>query len=232
MNCILIDDSLVARKALALLIGQIGFLTLKKEFDSPKEALNYLKTEKVDLIFLDIEMPDISGIEFIKHLKQRPIIILVSSKTEYAVEAFELNVADYLVKPVTLPRFTAAADKAKEIFDSNEKTIETGWHEPGFIFVRSNSSLTKIKLDEILYIQALGDYIKIHTEARHTLVHSTLKTIEEKLPRNKFFRLHRSYIVALDKIDKIEEYDVYLGKHTLPIGEQYKKDLIKKLNLL
>lgn len=233
MNCIVVDDSLVARKALTILIGQVNFLTLKKECSNPVEAFNYLQTEPIDLIFLDIEMPEMTGLEFIKNLKHRPIIILVSSKKEYAVEAFELNVADYIVKPVTLSRFMVAVERAKEINDIRYKKI--GAQEGGdsdHIFVRSNSALTKIKLQDILYVQALGDYVKIFSGTKHNLVHSTLKSMEEKLDPSRFFRLHRSYIVAIDHIEKIEENEVRIGQHSIPIGEQYKKELLKKLNLL
>jgi DNA-binding LytR/AlgR family response regulator len=233
MNCIIVDDSLVARKALSVLINHVDFLTLTKECSNPIEAFNYLKSESVDLIFLDIEMPEMTGLEFIKNLKQRPIIILVTSKKNYAVEAFELNVADYIVKPVTLARFMIAVERAKEIFDSKDKKISaTDGDSADYIFVRSNSALTKIGLNDILYIQALGDYVKIFTANKHNLVHSTLKSMEEKLDPTKFFRLHRSYLVSINHIEKIEENEVRIGQHSIPIGEQYKKELLKRLNLL
>jgi two-component system, LytTR family, response regulator len=233
MDCIIVDDSLVARKALTQLIAQVDYLNLKKECSSPLEAYNYLKTETVDLIFLDIEMPGMTGLELVKNLKQRPIIILISSKKEYAVEAFELNVADYILKPVTLARFMVAVDKAKEIYDHKDKKTElVGERDQDYIFVRSNSVLAKIKLNDILYVQAYGDYVKIFTKEKQNLVHCTLKSIEEKLASGKFYRLHRSYIIAIDHIDKIEENDAYIGKQAIPIGEQYKKELLAKLNLL
>ncbi len=231
MDCIIVDDNLMARNALKLLIDQVDFLDLKKECAGPLEAFNYLETETVDLVFLDVEMPGMTGIELIRNLKKRPIIILVTSKKDYAVEAFELNAADYLIKPVTLSRFMAAVDRAKEINDSKGGKVEVNDKEQDYIFVRSNSALTKIKLDDIIYIQALGDYVKIFTQTKHNLVHSTLKNIEEKLPANRFFRLHRSYLVSISQIDKVEESTAYIGKHNIPIGEQYKKELLNKLNL-
>ena len=232
MDCIVVDDSLVARKALTTLIAQVGFINLKMECASPLEAYNFLKTEHIDLIFLDIEMPGMTGIELVKNLKHRPIIILISSKKEYAVEAFELNVADYILKPVTLARFMVAVEKAKEIFDHRDKKMELGERDQEYIFVRSNSVLTKIKLNDIQYVQAYGDYVKIFTNDKQNLVHCTLKSIEEKLSSGKFYRLHRSYIIAIDHIEKIEENEAYIGKHAIPIGEQYKKELLAKLNLL
>lgn len=232
MDCIIVDDNNMARTAVKFLISQVDFLTLKKECASPVEAFNYLNAENVDLIFLDVEMPEMTGIELIKNLNKRPIIILITSKKDYAVEAFELNVADYLLKPVTLPRFMAAVDKAKEIFDNKDAEIEINEQEKEYIFVRSNSALNKIKLNGILYIQALGDYVNIYTSVKRVTVHCTLKSIEEKLGSAKFFRLHRSFLVAINHIDKVEEGNVYLGEHIVPIGEPYKKELLAKLNLL
>jgi len=232
MNCIVIDDSKMARTAIKLLISQVDFLTLKKECASSIEGFNYLKTEEVDLVFLDVEMPGMTGVELIKNLQKPPIIILVTSKRDYAVEAFELNVADYLIKPVTLPRFLVAVERAKELFDNRDQKLEFDEKEKDYIFVRSNSVLNRIKLKDILYVQALGDYVNIYTSGKRFMVHSTLRSMEERLPSNKFFRLHRSYLISLDHIDIIEEGTAYVEKHAIPIGEQYKKELLKKLKFL
>lgn len=232
MNCIIVDDNKMARAATKQLVAQVDFLNLVQECSSPVEAFNYLKKETVDLIFLDIEMPEMSGIELIKNLKQHPLIILITAKKEYAVEAFELNVADYIVKPVNLSRFMIAVSRAKEIFDSKDQKLETNEEEKDYIFVRSDSVLTKINIKEIIYIQAMGDYVNIFTpEKRHT-VHITLKGMEEKLPNHLFYRLHRSYLIAINHIDNVEENTAYIGKHPIPIGEQYKKELLKKINLI
>lgn len=234
MNCILVDDNKMARTAIKLLIGQVDFLHLKQECATPLEAFNYLQTEDVDLVFLDVEMPGMSGIELVKNLEKRPIIILITSKKDYAVEAFELNVADYIVKPVTLSRFTMAVAKAKELFDNKDRIVEVNEKDKDYIFVRSNSILTKIQLNDIVYVQALGDYVNIHTQEkdkRYT-IHCTLKSMEEKLPSNKFYRLHRTYLVALDHIYTVEDNTAHVGENYLPIGEQYKKELLKKLNLV
>lgn len=233
MNCIIVDDDKLARTSVRILITQVDFLHLKQECATPVEAFNYLQKEDVDLIFLDVEMPEMSGIELIKNLEKRPIVILITSKENYAVEAFELNVADYIIKPVTLPRFTKAVSKAKELFDSKDYKVDIK-KDKDYIFVRSNSILTKIKLNDITYIHALGDYINIYTsekDKRYT-IHCTLKIMEEKLPVNKFFRLHRSYLVALDHVDTVEDNTAYVGKQYLPIGEPFKKELLRKLNLV
>lgn len=232
MNCIIVDDNKMARTALKKLIEQVDSLVLQEECASPVDAYNYLLKENVDLVFLDVEMPGMTGIELVKNLEKRPIIILITSKTDYAVEAFELNVADYIIKPVTLSRFMVAVAKAKELFEIKGQKIELNEKDKEYMFVRSNSILTKIKIKDITYIQALGDYVNIYTNDNRYTVHITLKGMEEKLPQDKFYRLHRSYLIALDHIDKVEEGTAFIGKHPVPIGEQYKKELLKKINLI
>jgi DNA-binding LytR/AlgR family response regulator len=221
----------MARAALKQLISEVDFLTLKKECSSPVEAFNFLKKEEIDLVFLDVEMPGMSGIELIKNLEKRPIVILISAKKDYAVEAFELNLADYITKPVTLSRFMLAVSRAKKLYEQrSEDRMEVNGRD--YIFVRSNSVLTKIKINDIIYVQALGDYVNIYTPEKRYTVHITLKGIEEKLPADKFYRLHRSYLVSLNHVDGIEEGTAHAGKFTLPIGDLFKKEFIKKLNLI
>jgi two-component system LytT family response regulator len=234
MNCLIVDDNKLARTAIKAMIDQVEFLELKHECESSVEAFNILKTEDIELVFLDVEMPGMSGVELVKNLEKRPIIILITAKKDYAIEAFELNVADYIVKPVSLSRFTMAVSRAKELYDSlNNKTNGHGVKkDKEYIFARSNNILAKIRIDDIKYIQALGDYVNIFTDDKRYTVHITLKGIEEKLPQDKFYRLHRSYITSLNHIDNIEESTAYIGKHPLPIGEQFKKELLKKLNLI
>jgi DNA-binding LytR/AlgR family response regulator len=228
-----VDDNQLASTVIEHLISQVDFLNLKKTFSSSIEAFNYLKQESVDLVFLDVEMPGMTGIELIKNLEKRPIIILITAKKDYAVEAFELNVADYIVKPVSLSRFMVAVSKAKELYEStSQKTETTTKNNIDYIFVRSNSVLSKVKINDIIYVQASGDYVNIYTKQKRYTVHITLKGIEGKLPSDKFYRLHRSYLVALDQVDAVEEDTAYLEKHPVPIGEQFKKDLLKRLNLI
>jgi two-component system, LytTR family, response regulator len=232
MKCIIVDDNKMARTAIRLMIEQVDFLDLKHECENPIDAFNILQKEEIDLVFLDVEMPEMSGVDLIKNLERRPIFILISAKKEYAVEAFELNVADYIIKPVSLARFTMAVSRAKELFDSRHRKPEASTDGKNYIFARSNGVLAKIKIDEIRYIQALGDYVTIHTDKKHYTIHSTLKAMEEKLPSDKFYRLHRSYLVAVDQIETVEENTAYVGKQNLPIGEQFKKGLLQKLNLI
>jgi two-component system LytT family response regulator len=234
MNCIVVDDDKSSRTALKELISQVDFLNLKEECSDPVKAFNYLKREKVDLVFLDVEMPGMSGIELIRNLEVRPVIILISAKKDYAVEAFELNLADYITKPITLSRFMLAVSKAKILFEQKDEHHQLVDHQKDkdYIFVRANSVLTKIRINDIVYIQALGDYVNIFSTGKRYTVHITLKGIEEKLPKGRFYRLHRSYLVSLDHIEGIEESTAYAGTFPLPIGEALKKELLIKLNLI
>ncbi len=232
MNCIIVDDNKMARTAIRLMIEQVDFLHLSHECENPVDAFNILQTEEIDLVFLDVEMPEMSGVDLIKNLEKRPLFILISAKKEYAVEAFELNVADYIIKPVSLARFTMAVSRAKELYDSKHKKVEGPSNDKNYIFARANGVLAKINIDDIKYVQALGDYVSIYTSSKHYTIHSTLKGMEEKLPKNKFYRLHRSYLVAIDQIETVEENTAYVGKQNLPIGEQFKKGLLQKLNLI
>jgi DNA-binding LytR/AlgR family response regulator len=217
--------------AMNKLVSQVQMLELVAECSDAMEAYNYLNSEQIDLLFLDIEMPGMTGIELTKKLgAKKPLIVFTTAKTDYAVEAFELNVVDYLVKPVFLARFLQAVERAKETYDSNKQEVKIEARE--FVFVKDNGILKKLNVDDILYLEAMGDYVKVHTAQKFHVLHSTLKSIEEKLPPNKFLRIHRSYIVALQKIDFIQDGIITIGKATMPVAETYKSALNKRLNLL
>ncbi|RPD46531.1 MULTISPECIES: LytR/AlgR family response regulator transcription factor [Chitinophagaceae] len=232
MKCLIIDDNKVARLAMRQLVGQVQSLQLVAECSDALEAYNHLSKEHIDLLLLDIEMPEMTGIELTKQLPAniRPLIIFTTAKTDYAVEAFELSVVDYLVKPVALPRFLQAIERAKEALDSNRQDVRIDGQE--FVFVKDNGILKKLNVEDILYLEAMGDYVKVHTAQKFHVLHSTLKAIEEKLPTSKFLRVHRSYIVALNKIDYIQEGTIYIGKASVPLAETYKVMMNKRLNML
>jgi DNA-binding LytR/AlgR family response regulator len=231
MKCLIVDDNKVARMALKQLVGQVQDLDLMAECSDAMEAFNALNNKQVDLLLLDIEMPDMSGLDLIKKLgNNKPLIIFTTAKKDYAVEAFELNVVDYLVKPLTLPRFKQAIDKAYEALESNKEEVKV--EEQGFVFVKDNGVLKRISIDDILYLEAMGDYVKVHTPQKFHVVHATLKSIEEKLPASKFVRVHRSYIVAINKIDYIQEGTISIGKTSIPVADTHKANLNKRLNLL
>jgi DNA-binding LytR/AlgR family response regulator len=172
-----------------------------------------------------------SGIELTRNLgKKRPFIIFTTGKTNYAVEAFELNVVDYLVKPVDPARFIQAIDKVRQAMSSNEEEVEVKDKE--FVFVKDNGVLRKIPIDEIFYLEAMGDYVKVFTSQKFHIVHATLKSIEEKLPSKKFMRVHRSYIVSINKIDYIEEGTINIKGVAIPVADAYRSALNSRLNLL
>ena len=231
MKCIIVDDNKIARMALKQLVSQVQTLELVAECTDAMEALQAFNSKQVDLLLLDIEMPDMSGLDLIKKLgNKRPLIIFTTAKKDYAVEAFELNVVDYLVKPISLPRFTQAIEKAQETVESNREEVKV--EEQGFVFVKDNGVLKRISIDDILFLEAMGDYVKVHTGQKFHVVHATLKSIEEKLPLSKFVRVHRSYIVAINKIDYIQEGTISIGKTTIPVADTHKTNLNKRLNLL
>lgn len=231
MKCIIVDDNKLARMALKQLVGQVQTLELVAECSNAMEAYNQLAANGIDLIFLDIEMPEMSGIDLIKKLgAKKPLIVFTTAKTNYAVEAFELNVVDYLVKPITLPRLMQAVEKAQETLESNKQEVKV--EEQGFVFVKDNGMLKRISIEDILFLEAMGDYVKVHTAPKFHVVHATLKSIEEKLPASKFLRVHRSYIVAINKIDFIQEGTISIGKTSIPVADTHKASLSKRLNLL
>ncbi|RYF83537.1 MAG: response regulator transcription factor [Chitinophagaceae bacterium] len=231
MKCILVDDNKMARMALKQLVSQVQNLELVAECSNAMEAYNQLANNGIDLIFLDIEMPEMSGIDLIKKLgNKKPLIIFTTAKTDYAVEAFELNVVDYLVKPINQARLVQAVEKAQETLDSNKQEVKV--EEQGFVFVKDNGMLKRISIEDILFLEAMGDYVKVHTTPKFHVVHATLKSIEEKLPASKFLRVHRSYIVAINKIDFIQEGTISIGKTTIPVADTHKANLNKRLNLL
>lgn len=230
MTCIIVDDNDLSRLTLHHQAEQTGSLKIMGECRDAMEAHRFITSSPPDLVFLDIEMPGMTGIELLRTLPHKPLIIFTTSNKNYAVEAFELNVVDYLVKPVTLPRLLQAIEKAREIKERSDSEIRAV--EGNQIFIRDSGVLKKIKLEEILWIEAMGDYVKIHTPGKWHIVHTTLKMVEEKIKSNLLMRIHRSYIVALDKIDSIEEGVLNISNTPIPVAESYRSQLIRKLKLL
>ena len=231
MNCLIVDDNKIARATLQQLASSVKGLTVVGESVDAMEAYNFLNEHNVDLVLLDIEMPGMSGIELTRNLeKKRPIIVFTTSKKEYAAEAFDLNVADYLVKPITPGRFLQAIEKAREIFESNDEELQLADDE--FIFIRDSNIVKRLKLDEILYAEAMGDYVKLYTPSRFFAIHTTLRSVEERMPKNKFIRVHRSYIVAVSKIDTLREGALVINGKSIPVADSYRSALNKRMNIL
>jgi DNA-binding LytR/AlgR family response regulator len=231
MNALIIDDNKMSRMSLNQLAGRIGDLTIVGECSSAIEAYNLILSETVDLLLLDIEMPGMSGLELTKNLvNRRPVIIFITSKKEYAAEAFDLNVVDYIIKPVSGSRFIQAIDKAREILNSNKEEVNV--KEEEFIFIRDSNIIRRLKLDDILFAEAMGDYVKLYTQEKFYAIHTTLKTVEERLPPSRFLRVHRSYMVAINKIDSMEGGVLTVNKKPLPVADAYRSVLNKRLNII
>ena len=231
MNCLIIDDNIIARTTMKQLASQVKDLVVLADFDNAIDAYAFIQQQSVDILLLDIEMPGMTGLELTKNLsRNRPLIIFTTSKKEYAVEAFELNVADYIVKPVTPSRFIQAIERAREIIESNKEDVRIA--EDEFIFIRDSNVVRRLKIDDILYAEAMGDYVKLHTPQKFYAIHTTLRAVEERLPSSKFIRVHRSYIASLQKIDTIQDGALVINGKPVPVADAYRAALNKKMNVL
>jgi DNA-binding LytR/AlgR family response regulator len=230
-----IDDENLALDLIEDDILKVPFLQLVKKCKSGIEALDVLQTEKIDLLFLDIQMPDISGIQFLKSLPHKPLVIFTTAYEKYALEGFELDVVDYLLKPYSFERFLKAVNKAQEHLSILEKnpalpSAEEISFSNHFIFVKSDYKLVKIEIAEIQYIESLKDYIKIIVGDKPVVTLSSMKAIEEKLVAPDFIRVHRSFIVNLRKIQYIHRNFVKVGDKEIPIGDNYKENFLQVIN--
>ena len=238
MKCIIIDDEATARAIISHLCSQVETLEVLEEFPNAIQAIKYLNKNDVDLIFLDIHMPDFTGFDFIETLKNPPSIILTTSDKNFAIEAFEYDcIIDYLVKPVTLPRFQKAIQKAasfKKIEKEQPSSVTSGSEQTNDkeLYINIDRRLIKIDFEKIYLVEAKGDYILIKTEDKNHTVHSTLKKIEEKLPDHLFLKVHRSYIINIKKIIDIEDNSVLIAREVIPISRSNRPELMKRLNLL
>jgi DNA-binding LytR/AlgR family response regulator len=229
-KAILVDDNKVARVMLSEMLKKIPEIEIIAEFEEAPPAISFLKKEEVDLLFLDVEMPGMTGIELLKVLPERPLTILVTAQPAYAVEAFELNVVDYLVKPFPVSRVMLAVEKAIELLKMKDNNINMVKED--YIFIKDGKTIRNISLDSILWMESKGDYVKIITQKGNYIIHATLRSVEEKLAGNEFIRIHRGYIIPTAKIDFIEDGAVFIQGTPLPVSENYKNDLLKKLNML
>lgn len=229
-TCIAVDDSEVQLVLLKNYVKKTENLTLSSTFLNPVEAYHYLTKNKIDILLLDIDMPEISGLELLRMLKNPPQTILITSKTEFALEAFDLDAIDYIVKPPEYPRFLRAINKAISFLEKNQHTSTE--IEEGAMFIKTNGKLLRIDLDSIEYLEAMSDYVVVHTEDKRShIVYATMKEFESRMASSKkFYRIHRSYLVHIQKIRSIENGQVLIGDKLLPIGNTYKEDFLAKLN--
>lgn len=236
MNCIIVDDETAARAIVAHLCTKVSDLDVIEEFDNAIAAIKFLNQHDIDIIFLDIHMPGFSGIDFIQTLKHPPKIVMTTSDTEFAIASYEYeSIVDYLVKPITWERFEKSIQKIRnshsvqrqsnDAMDSENRVGED-------LYINIDRRLIKLKYDDILLIEAKGDYINIKTEGKDYLVHTTLKKIHEKLPQDKFLQIHRSFVINFNKIIDIEDNSVLIEKSVVPISRSNRPELMRRLNLL
>ena len=226
LNCVIIEDEPLARNLMVEYVKKVPTLTLLNAFSNPLEALEALHTLPVDVLFLDVQMPEITGISLLKVMKKRPLVVLTTAYSEYALEGYELDVVDYLLKPITFERFLKAVDKITQRLETELKVVASepqAASTPPFVFVKDGTKLVKVKLDEILYVEGLKDYVTIHTPTQKIVTLQRMKALEEQLPAEKFIRIHNSYIVAMNAIDVIHKNEVQVGPVSLPIGDTYGK---------
>ncbi len=223
LNCIAIDDEPLALELLEDNISQVHYLKLIASCNNPIEAMRVLQGETVDLIFLDIQMPGLTGIQFIKTVTTKPMFILITAYERYALEGYELNVVDYLVKPVSLERFIKACNKAWELHQLKTKK-ETGAETPSYFFINADYSLVKVVFSDIMWIEGLKDYLKIHlkSSSKPLVARLTMKAIEEQLPSSMFIRVQKSFIVSKEYITSIRKNSVFINDIEIPVGDNYK----------
>ncbi|WP_108868893.1 LytR/AlgR family response regulator transcription factor [Aquimarina aquimarini] len=239
MNCIIIDDEETSRFIIKQLCSQVEELNVSQDFPNAIQAIKFLNKEAIDLIFLDIHMPDFTGFDFIDTLKNPPQVILTTSDKKFALEAFEYDcIVDYLVKPITLPRFLKAIQKVEStpkttpVIEKAAETTTTNQTEKNELYINIDRRLIKINIPTINLVEAKGDYVLIKTEKQNYTVHSTLKKVEEKLPDDLFLKVHRSYIINIKKIIDIEDNSVLIAKDVVPVSRSNRPELMRRLNLL
>lgn len=238
ITCLIVDDEPMARSLLEQYVQKVPSLRLLQSCSSPLDAMAFLRDHAVDILFLDIQMPEITGITLLKILHKKPLVILTTAYSDYAMEGYELDVLDYLLKPITLERFLKAVEKATQrlaatqppVADISERTVEKTVPErpvaepvQPFIFVKDGTKLVKIRLGDILYVEGLKDYVAIHTRQQKIVSLQRLKSLEDVLPADRFIRIHHSYIVSLEGMDAVHRDKVQVGSAFIPISDTYRR---------
>jgi DNA-binding LytR/AlgR family response regulator len=227
LNCLVIDDEPVARKGIAEYVGEVDFLNLIAQCENAVKASSYLNQSSVDLIFLDIQMPKLSGIEFLKTLKNPPLVIFTTAYSEYALESYSLDVVDYMVKPITFDRFLKAAQKAMEIHSL--KRLAGQVREADHFFVKCDSKYEKLFYHEVRYIEALQNYAVIHTENRKLITYITMTGLENQLPKEQFLKVHKSYIIGIAHIKAIDGNEILIGEVRIPLSRNSKEEVVNQI---
>lgn len=236
INCIIIDDEPKAIELLELYVKKVEFLNLKESFNNSVSAVSFVQENNIDLIFLDINMPDLNGIDFLESISVKPMVIFTTAYSEYAVESYNFEAIDYLLKPILFPRFLKAVSKAQELFQLKNKTIsskkiinETSI-KPEKIFIKSGTDIHQILINDILYIEGARNYLFVFTKEKKIITLMRMKELEEQLPKDQFVRIHKSYIIAHQYIDLIERHQVIINDKKIPIGRNYREMFLKTIS--
>ena len=228
ISCIVVDDEPLARKGLKEYIDEVDFLDLRVSCDSAVAAAAELNRQKIDLIFLDIQMPKMTGIEFVKILHEQPMVIFTTAYSEYALEGYELEVLDYLVKPISFERFMKSINRAKDFFDLKQKG-HMRQEAIDFFFIKCDNRYEKIFFNELLFVKAMENYVVLQTASKQFISYLTFKSVEEYFPADKFLKVHKSYIVSIDRIDKIAGHEINIGQYSVPISRGLREDVMNKI---
>lgn len=227
LKCMIIDDEPLAQKGMVEYVQDIDFLDLATVCDNALQANAFLKENNVDLILLDIQMPKLSGLDFLKSLKEPPVVIITTAYQEYALEGYELNVTDYLVKPIAFSRFLKAVNKAKDFILLKQK--DNSSENVSYFFLKVDNRFEKINYDDILFAEALQNYVAIHTTEKKMLSYITFSQVEKQLPADRFIKVHKSYIVAFDKIKSVEGNIINIAQHQVPVSRGMKDEVMQKI---
>ncbi|HWA35592.1 MAG TPA: LytTR family DNA-binding domain-containing protein [Cyclobacteriaceae bacterium] len=228
LSCIIVDDEPVARKILQEFAEQIPFLDLQGKFESATKAEEFLKTNQPDLIFLDIEMPKVSGLQMLKRTNISSMVILTTAFPQYALDGYELDIIDYLLKPFALQRFLKAIQKAKDFYEM--KTRSGAGSTASYIFVKSEKRIERVELNDILYAEVMGNYVSIHTERKKIIAYLTMKSLESQLSHADFIKIHQSFLVNRSRIESVEGNELKVGAATLPISRNYRDGVTTLIN--
>ena len=233
INCVIIDDEPLAREGLANYVREVDFLNLTGTCENPLELIKLLDQHQVDLIFLDIQMPKMNGIDFLKIVKNPPMVVITSAYPSYALESFQLNVLDYLLKPITFDRFFKSANKAKDYHRLLTNSVLTNQQkdvsDADYFFIKCGNKYEKIYFDDILYVEGMQNYVTIFTSKGKYITLLNLKSLEQNLNARSFIRVHKSYIVSINKIDGIEGNAIFMQSHQIPISRNYREQVIARV---
>lgn len=228
VTCLIVEDEPLARNLLVDYVKKVPSLQLVQACSNAMEAMEALRKQPVDILFLDIQMPEITGITFLKILQKKPLVIFTTAYSQYALEGYELDVVDYLLKPITLERFLRAVDKAIQRLQQSQPISgpvrsQPETEKPDFVFVKDGTKMVKIQLDDILYVEGMKDYVTIHTKEKKITTLQRMKILEDELPADKFIRIHHSFIIAFRAIDVVHKNEVQIGSALIPVSDSYKK---------